>query len=99
MGDRWAGAWQRPADESKYVWLPLTFPSVTTLSMSWYPKLSIDSRAGTITGVPFLVNSGVSYELLNRISEKALNIRDFDEWRERRTMDRQQLAERALASD
>lgn len=75
MGDRWAGAWERPVNESKYVWLPLTFPTSTSLSMSWYPKLNIDSGAGTIAGVPFSVNSNTSYELLNRKSEKALNIR------------------------
>ncbi len=27
MGDRWAGAWSGPVNESKYVWLPLSFPS------------------------------------------------------------------------
>ncbi|MGP3972401.1 family 43 glycosylhydrolase, partial [Streptomyces sp. 6N223] len=26
MGDRWAGAWDGPVNESRYVWLPLTFP-------------------------------------------------------------------------
>lgn len=75
MGDRWAGAWERPANESKYVWLPLTFPSATSLSMSWYPKLTIDAAAGTIAGVSFAVSAGASYELINRKSEKALNIR------------------------
>lgn len=76
MGDRWAGAWERPANESKYVWLPLTFPSSTTLSMSWSPKLNIDSAAGTVAGIAFSVNSSLSYELINRKSEKALNIRN-----------------------
>ncbi|WP_445323380.1 RICIN domain-containing protein [Paenibacillus sp. FSL R7-0128] len=75
MGDRWAGAWERPANESKYVWLPLTFPSSTTLSMSWYPQLNIDSAAGTVAGTPFTVDSSLTYELINRKSEKALNIR------------------------
>ncbi|OXS59375.1 beta-xylosidase [Cohnella sp. CIP 111063] len=76
MGDRWAGAWSRPVNESKYVWLPLTFPTSTTLAMSWYPKLNIDTGTGSITGVPFAVDPNVSYELVNRKSGKVLNIRD-----------------------
>lgn len=76
LGDRWAGAWERPVNESKYVWLPLSFPTSTTVTMSWYPKLNIDAAAGTVSGVGFSVNGSASYELINRRSEKALNIRD-----------------------
>ncbi|HUC92847.1 MAG TPA: RICIN domain-containing protein [Paenibacillus sp.] len=75
MGDRWAGAWSRPVNESKYVWLPLQFPTSTTLSMTWYPKLDIDTATGAVTGVPFSVNANVYYDLVNRKSEKLLNIR------------------------
>lgn len=76
LGDRWAGAWSSPVNDSKYVWLPLSFPSSTTLSMSWYPKLNIDAAAGTVAGVPFSVNSNVNYELVNRKSGKLLNIKE-----------------------
>ena len=35
MGDRWAGAWGGPVNDSQYVWLPITFPSATSMSLSW----------------------------------------------------------------
>jgi len=76
MGDRWAGAWSRPVNESKYVWLPLSFPSSTSLSMSWFANINVDTAAGTITGVPFSVDSTAYYELVNRRSHKLLNVRD-----------------------
>lgn len=75
MGDRWAGAWSAPVNESKYVWLPLTFPTSTSLSMSWYPKLNVDTATGSVSGVAFSVNASASYELINRKSGNALNIR------------------------
>ncbi len=36
MGDRWAGAWGGPVNDSQYVWLPISFPSSTSMSLSWY---------------------------------------------------------------
>jgi hypothetical protein len=71
MGDRWAGAWQRPVNESQYVWLPLSFPSATTVSMSWYPKVGIDAATGVVAGV----GTGGAYEsLVARHSGKCADI-------------------------
>ncbi|MEQ4300066.1 RICIN domain-containing protein [Plantactinospora sp. B6F1] len=50
MGDRWAGAWGGPVNDSQYVWLPITFPSSTSMSLAWYPSITIDTATGTITG-------------------------------------------------
>ena len=50
LGDRWAGAWGGPVNDSNYVWLPLTFASNTSMSMSYYGTLTIDAAAGTIIG-------------------------------------------------
>ncbi|GMK37489.1 beta-xylosidase [Paenibacillus sp. CCS19] len=75
MGDRWAGAWSGPVNDSRYVWLPLSFPTSTTMSMTWYPKLTIDAATGTITGVPFSINTNAYYEIVSRKSGKLLNIR------------------------
>ena len=63
MGDRWAGAWGGRVNDSTYVWLPLTFPSNTSLSMSWRNTTSIDTAAGALGGSNFVfklrnVNSG-----------------------------------------
>jgi hypothetical protein len=51
LGDRWAGAWNRPVNESQYVWLPLTFPTATTMTMSWYPRVSVDTATGVVKGM------------------------------------------------
>ena len=75
MGDRWAGAWSRPVNESKYVWLPLSFPSNTSLSMSWYASVNIDTATGSVTGVPFSVDANAYYELVNRKSHALLNVK------------------------
>ncbi|WP_456238644.1 RICIN domain-containing protein [Plantactinospora sonchi] len=50
MGDRWAGAWSGPVGDSQYVWLPITFPSATSMSLTWYPSITIDAATGTVTG-------------------------------------------------
>ncbi len=50
MGDRWAGAWGEAVNNSQYVWLPLTFPTSTTLQMDWYPSVDIDAATGVIAG-------------------------------------------------
>jgi hypothetical protein len=71
LGDRWAGAWGGRANDSQYVWLPLTFPSNTSLSMNWYPRLTIDTATGTVSGS----GSGYAYEYLKpRHSGKCLDV-------------------------
>lgn len=50
MGDRWAGAWGGPVNDSTYVWMPITFSSNAAMSMSWANTLTIDAMAGTVTG-------------------------------------------------
>ncbi|MFY1692327.1 RICIN domain-containing protein [Plantactinospora sp. WMMB782] len=50
LGDRWAGAWGGPVNDSQYVWLPISFPSSTSMSLSWYPTITIDTATGVVTG-------------------------------------------------
>jgi hypothetical protein len=47
LGDRWAGAWGGRVNDSQYVWLPLRFPTATSLAMAWTPQVVIDTAAGT----------------------------------------------------
>jgi hypothetical protein len=71
LGDRWAGAWGGKANDSKYVWLPLTFPSNTSLSMSWYPRVNVDAATGSVSGS----GSGYAYEYPKpRHSGKCLDV-------------------------
>lgn len=76
MGDRWAGAWSGPVQDSKYVWLPLSFPSATSLAMNWASSITIDTATGTVTGVstPDVWDPNVSYQLISRKSNKLLNV-------------------------
>jgi len=48
LGDRWAGAWGGRVNDSQYVWLPLRFPTATSLAMAWTPQVVIDAAAGTV---------------------------------------------------
>ncbi|WP_092522591.1 RICIN domain-containing protein [Actinopolyspora saharensis] len=69
LGDRWAGAWGGPVDESRYVWLPLRFPDERTLRMDWAPEVTVDTAAGT------LGTSGGPYETLTaRHSGKCVDV-------------------------
>lgn len=50
MGDRWAGAWGGRVNDSSYVWQPISFPSATSMSMSWFNNIHIDVSAGSVSG-------------------------------------------------
>jgi hypothetical protein len=68
IGDRWAGAWSGPVNDSTYVWGPISFSSSTAMSMSWSNTLTIDAAAGTVTGATN------QFKLVNKSSGKALAI-------------------------
>ncbi|GLW27458.1 RICIN domain-containing protein [Actinoplanes regularis] len=69
MGDRWAGAWGASVNNSEYVWLPITFPSSTSMSLSWSPTITVDAAAGTITG-----SAVTYYRVANRSSAKVMDV-------------------------
>jgi hypothetical protein len=69
MGDRWAGAWSGPVNDSRYVWLPITFPSSTSMALNWYPTITVDAAAGTVTG-----NAATYYRVTNRNSGKVMDV-------------------------
>ncbi|GGI43810.1 beta-xylosidase [Paenibacillus marchantiophytorum] len=74
MGDRWAGAWSGKVMESRYVWLPLTFPSSTSMSMSWGSNVTIDTSTGTVSAASPAIDTNAYYYLENRNGGKALNV-------------------------
>lgn len=75
MGDRWAGAWGGAVNTSEYVWLPLSFPTATSLSMNWADRLTVDTATGTLTGIESPpVNSSSWYKIINRNSSKLLGV-------------------------
>ncbi|MDH2430521.1 RICIN domain-containing protein [Sphaerisporangium sp. TRM90804] len=70
MGDRWAGAWGGPVGDSQYVWLPITFPSATSMSLSWHPQVTIDAATGVVTGS----GAAPSYRVTARHSGKVMDV-------------------------
>lgn len=68
LGDRWAGAWSGRVNDSAYVWQPITFPSATSMSMSWNNQLVIDATAGTIDATT------TGFRFINVKSGKALDV-------------------------
>ena len=68
MGDRWAGAWGGRVNDSTYIWQPITFPSATSMSMSWNNTLGIDTALGTITAATR------NFQFVNAKSGKALEV-------------------------
>ncbi|MDQ6422809.1 RICIN domain-containing protein [Paenibacillus sp. LHD-117] len=75
MGDRWAGAWGGPVNTSEYVWLPISFPTSTSMSLNWYDQLTIDAAAGTLSGSTNPpVNTTSWYKFKNRGSGLILGV-------------------------
>lgn len=75
LGDRWGNSFGGTVNDSRYVWLPLTFPSSTTMSMSWYPEVTIDAAVGTITGTSATYNT-----LIARHSSKCADLPNQSLW-------------------
>ncbi|WP_329343525.1 RICIN domain-containing protein [Streptomyces sp. NBC_01352] len=51
MGDRWGNSFGQNVNASKYVWLPLEFPTDTTMTLDWYPQVTVDTATGKVDGV------------------------------------------------
>ncbi|MGW7541716.1 RICIN domain-containing protein [Streptomyces sp. NPDC054770] len=75
MGDRWGNSFGGTVDDSRYVWLPLTFPTSTSMSMSWYPEVSVDTAAGTVSGTSATYNT-----LIARHSSKCADVPNQSLW-------------------
>ncbi|MGY4983642.1 RICIN domain-containing protein [Streptomyces sp. 900105755] len=75
MGDRWGNSFGGTVNDSRYVWLPLTFPTDTSMSMSWYPEVSVDTAAGTVTGT-----SATYSTLIARHSGKCADVPSQSLW-------------------
>jgi hypothetical protein len=75
MGDRWGNSFNGTVNDSRYVWLPLTFPTSTTMSMSWSPEVTIDTAAGTVTGTSATYNT-----LIARHSGKCADVTSQSLW-------------------
>ena len=69
LGDRWGPGFGGSYADSAYVWLPLTFPSNTSLSMQGYSQITVDTATGVVGGVatPYV-------DLVSRHSGKCMDV-------------------------
>ncbi|WP_199509399.1 RICIN domain-containing protein [Nucisporomicrobium flavum] len=51
LGDWWGPGYGATYADSRYVWLPLRFPSRTSMAMDWYPQVTVDTATGVASGV------------------------------------------------
>ncbi|WP_121830993.1 RICIN domain-containing protein [Streptomyces sp. S1] len=51
MGDRWGNSLGGMVNDSQYVWLPLKFPTSTTMTMDYHPQIAVDTATGTVQGL------------------------------------------------
>ncbi|MFF5156741.1 RICIN domain-containing protein [Streptomyces sp. NPDC000348] len=75
LGDRWGNSFGGTVNDSRYVWLPLTFPSSTSMSMSWSPEVTVDTAAGTVTGT-----TATYHTLIARHSGKCADVTGQSLW-------------------
>ncbi|MFE9674797.1 RICIN domain-containing protein [Streptomyces sp. NPDC006259] len=75
LGDRWGNSFGGTVNDSRYVWLPLTFPTSTSMSMSWSPEVTIDTAAGTVSGTSATYNT-----LIARHSAKCADVTSQSLW-------------------
>jgi hypothetical protein len=75
MGDRWGNSFGGTVNDSRYVWLPLAFPTSTTMSMSWSPEVTVDTATGTIAGT-----SATYSTLIARHSSKCADVTSQSQW-------------------
>ncbi|MFJ4554714.1 RICIN domain-containing protein [Streptomyces massasporeus] len=75
LGDRWGNSFGGTVNDSRYVWLPLAFSNATTMSMSWSPEITVDTAAGTVTGIAATYNT-----LIARHSSKCADVTSQSLW-------------------
>ncbi|WP_159774344.1 RICIN domain-containing protein [Streptomyces sp. HM190] len=75
MGDRWGNSFGGTVNDSRYVWLPLTFPTSTTMSLSWSPEITVDTATGTVGGTSATYNT-----LVARHSSKCADVTSQSQW-------------------
>ncbi|MFG2823485.1 RICIN domain-containing protein [Kitasatospora sp. NPDC048365] len=72
MGDRWGNSMGGTVQDSQYVWLPLKFPTATTMTMGASPQITVDTATGTVAGLNATWES-----LTGRQSGKCADVSDY----------------------
>jgi hypothetical protein len=80
LGDRWMDP---NYQDSKYVWLPLSFPTNTTMAFSWNTRVAVDATTGVMVGSGMeevnlkSVNSGKCIDVASGSMEDRANIMQY----------------------
>lgn len=74
MGDQWGPAFGLTAMESGYVWLPLSFPTNTSVSMNGSSSISINVSTGTVSNI----NS--TTRIRSNSSSLCAHVYDYGRW-------------------
>lgn len=67
LGDRWAPATGQQPNDSTYVWLPLTFPTATSVELPGASQITVDTAAGTVA----LGHAGTTLATLRSASRRS----------------------------
>lgn len=73
LGDRWAPATGQTVNESTYVWLPLTFPTNTSVAMAGSSLINLNVSAGTSSNV---TSSPLFAKIKSNSSNLCVNVLD-----------------------
>ena len=66
LADRWAGSFNGGnPNNSKYVWLPLEFPTDRSIDMPWADEITIDTETGEISGRQNDPPEGIKWPIRN----------------------------------
>ncbi|MGV9271452.1 RICIN domain-containing protein [Kitasatospora sp. NPDC003701] len=69
LGDRWGNATGGTVNDSQYVWLPLEFPTDTTMTMGYSPQITVDAAAGSVAPM-----NATWQQLVGRQSGKCVDV-------------------------
>ncbi|MBN2736162.1 MAG: family 43 glycosylhydrolase [Spirochaetales bacterium] len=78
MGDRWAGAWDGPVNDSRYVWLPICVTSSNSITLPYSNGITLNAETGLLLNGMVVKENNKSVIYLNDTAEgNGLNNFDY----------------------
>ncbi|MGW6912924.1 RICIN domain-containing protein [Kitasatospora sp. NPDC054939] len=72
MGDRWGNSMGGMVNDSQYVWLPLEFPTDTTMTMGYSPQITVNAATGNVAPL-----NATWQSLVGRQSGKCVDVGNY----------------------
>jgi hypothetical protein len=76
LGDHWGPGYGGSYEDSSYVWLPLRFPTSTSIALDWTPSITVDTATGVVAGGSNGGGTGSYVSLVARHSGKCANVQN-----------------------